>query len=312
MISRTCSIASPVSPWDVHEFWNTEACGAHYISLEKGTAGFYEKYREFRYRTEWHIPLLVPFSETTGKRVLEIGCGNGADAVMFANYGAEYTGVDLTEAAVDAARRHFEVLNLRGAFQVENAERLSFPEASFDFVYSHGVLHHTPHPDVAFREVHRVLKPGGKAVLMLYHKHSLNYYLRIMGYMRARVLVHILSRIGRFSRDSAGLGGGIVGVRGNVGSSVWELHYKNFLRFGWPYLRAQNFIHHATDGPECPIAFVYTQRALRRALAYFRSIETKIAHFPIRKTSLGWWIPLSIERQVASCLGWYMFVYLTR
>ena len=312
MISGVWSSTSHASPLDVHEFWNTEACGTHYVPLEKGTAEFYERYREFRYRTEWHIPLLVPFSATTGKRVLEIGCGNGADGVMFAKNGAEYTGVDLTDAAVDATRQHFKVLGLQGTFQIENAEQLSFSDASFDFVYSHGVLHHTPHPDVAFREVHRVLKPGGKAVLMLYHKHSLNYYLRIMGYMRGRVLMRILSRVGRFSRDRAELSDVLQGVRGNVGSSVWQLHYKNFLRSGWSYLQAPTFVHHATDGPECPIAFVYTSRAVRRSFAQFSNVGIQIAHFPVRKTFLGRWIPLSIERQVASRLGWYLFVYLTK
>jgi ubiquinone/menaquinone biosynthesis C-methylase UbiE len=297
---------------NVQEFWNTEACGTHNVPLKQGTVEFFEKYREFRYLTEWHIPLLVPFNEANGKRVLEIGCGAGADGVMFAKYGAEYTGVDLTETAVDTTRRHFGVLGLRGTFQVENAERLSFSEGSFDFVYSHGVLHHTPHPNVAFREVYRVLKPGGKAVLMLYHKHSVNYYLRIMGYMRGRLLLRILSRVGRFSRDRAQLSDGLKGVQGNVGPSVWELHYNNFLRSGWSYLLPHNFIHHATDGPECPIAFVYTNQSVRRALAQFRTVETRAAHFPLRKFLLGRRVPRNLERKLASRVGWYLFVYLTK
>jgi ubiquinone/menaquinone biosynthesis C-methylase UbiE len=299
-------------PGRVREFWNTEACGSHYVPLQRGTAEFYERYREFRYRTEWHIPLLVPFGQTNDRRVLEIGCGNGADGVMFAKHGAEYTGVDLTKTAVDATRRHFEVLGLRGTFQIEDAERLSFSDASFDFVYSHGVLHHTPHPDVAFGEIYRVLKPGGKAVLMLYHKHSINYYLRIMGYMRGRLLLQILSRIGRFSQDRAHLSDALKGVRGNLGSSVWELHYGNFLREGWSYLLPRNFIHHATDGPECPVAFVYTRESVQHAFASFSSVQTRIAHFPLRKSRFGRWTPLRVERQLASCLGWYLFVYLTK
>jgi ubiquinone/menaquinone biosynthesis C-methylase UbiE len=297
---------------NVCEFWNTEACGAHSVPLKRGTAEFYDKYREFRYRTEWHIPLLVPFGETNGKRVLEIGCGNGADGVTFAEHGAEYTGVDLTETAVDATRQHFDVLGLRGTFQIENAENLSFPDGSFDFVYSHGVLHHTPHPDVAFREVYRVLKPGARALLMLYHKHSLNYYLRIMGYMRVRALVRVLSRVGRFSQDRVKLSDELKGMRGNVGSRVWDLHYSNFLRAGWCYLLSENFVHHATDGPECPFAFVYTRQSVRRALAQFRIVETRVAHLPLRKYSLGRFVPLIVERQLASRVGWYLFVYLTK
>src|SRR5688572_18884917 len=91
----------------VNEFWNTEACGTHFVDRSSGERDFYEQFREYRYRTEWHIPLLVPFAEARGKKVLEIGTGNGADGVMFALNGADYTGVDLTDAALEATRKHF-------------------------------------------------------------------------------------------------------------------------------------------------------------------------------------------------------------
>src|SRR3954452_13987605 len=125
----------------VSEFWNIEACGTFLVEAKPGTAEFYEAYRRIRYQHEPHILTLVPFAECAGKSVLEIGTGNGADGVMFARAGAHYTGVDLTQAAIDATQRHFEVLGLPGRFQTQNAEALSFPDASFDFVYSHGVLH---------------------------------------------------------------------------------------------------------------------------------------------------------------------------
>src|SRR5215467_9907510 len=121
---------------DIRAFWNTEACGTHFVSDSKDLADFYEKFREQRYRTEWHLLSLVPFAEAKGKSILEIGTGNGADAAMFALNGADYTGVDLTEAALEATRKHFEVLKLQGTFQRENAEQLSFADKTFDWVYS--------------------------------------------------------------------------------------------------------------------------------------------------------------------------------
>lgn len=297
---------------DVRRFWNTEACGSHFVEAERGTAEFYEEYRRLRYKTEWHIPLLVPFSETRGQSVLEIGCGNGADGTLFAQNGALYTGVDLTEAAVESARKHFQCLHLPGQFQLENAECLSFSDGSFDFVYSHGVLHHSPQPSRTFSEIHRVLRPGGKAVLMLYHKHSFNYYVRILGYMRARVIWRILTRANRISQDRNLLTSEIQGVRGNEHPSVWQLHYENFLRDGWKYLSARNFVHHATDGPECPFAYVYTRSAIRNLFSNFSTVQTRVAHFPVRKYSLTKRTPANIERALASRVGWYLFVYLTK
>jgi ubiquinone/menaquinone biosynthesis C-methylase UbiE len=302
---------SPQNLSGVRDFWNVEACGSHFVTGEKGTPEFYEQFRRFRYSTEWHIPLLVPFQDSKGKSVLEIGCGNGADGAMFAMAGAVYTGVDLTEAALAATRAHFDALGLKGQFQMENAEQLSFVDESFDFVYSHGVLHHTPNPENAFSEVFRVLKPGGRAILMLYHKDSFNYYIRILGYMRARVILHCLVRLGRHSRDRSALREPLLYMRGNEDSMIWRAHYENFLRYGWSYL-GTNFVHHATDGPECPYAYVYTKKKVRSIFRQFSEIDTRVAHFPLRK--YGWlkWLPFSVERRLSSMLGWYLFVYLKK
>jgi SAM-dependent methyltransferase len=295
---------------EVRAFWNTEACGTHFIESYRDEKDFFEQYRNFRYRTEWHIPLLVPFSEAINKRVLEIGCGNGADGVRFAEHGAIYTGVDLTERAIEASRRHFELLNLAGTFQVENAESLTFPDESFDMVYSYGVLHHTPNPAKAFQEVYRILKPGGKAIVMLYHKNSFNYYLRILTYMRLRVLLKSLTRIMAWKHDREELKKDhLKGIRGNRDPDVWQIHYENFLQMGWDYLRAENFVHHCTDGPECSYAYTYTRRDIKRLFSNYREIEFKVAHFPLRKYSFGGMIPVGVEKILASTIGWQLFIY---
>ena len=164
----------------------------------------------------WWIRETIPFEVAHGKDVLEIGCGNGVDGIVFAQQGSRYTGVDLTETAVEAARRHFEMMGLEGVFQTENAEKLSFGHESFDIVYSFGVVHHTPSPVRAIDEVFRVLRPGGLAIVMVYHRHSFNYYVRILGFMRAKVVATILSRVGRWREDRAMLARDqMVELRGN-------------------------------------------------------------------------------------------------
>src|ERR671932_2648222 len=169
----------------VRAFWQANPCGVKFADAEPGTRLFYEAVEEHRYRTEWHIPEAAGFEKARGLRVLEIGCGLGTDGARFARAGALYTGVDLTEAAVSLARRRFELEGLPGEFRVADAEALEFEDGSFDLVYSHGVLHHTPDGRAAVREVHRVLKPGGRAVVMLYHRDSYNYRINIRILRRA-------------------------------------------------------------------------------------------------------------------------------
>ncbi len=199
-------------------------------------------------------------------------------------------------------------MGLSGTFQKENAERLSFPDESFDWVFSHGVLHHTPDTQAAIDEVYRVLKPDGRAIIMLYHKRSFNYLVRIMSYMRLRVVFKILSQAGCWSLDREKASTGTLrGVRGNQDSQVWDIHYQNFLAEGWSYLRARNFVHHCTDGPECPIAFAFTKVEAQRLFRKFRDVETIPAHFPLTKYSRR--IPFGVEKLLARKLGWYLFVF---
>ena len=298
---------------EVRAFWNTEACGTHFIQRFADDRDFFSRYREYRYRTSWHIPAFASFAQARGKRVLEIGCGNGADGVMFASHGAHYTGVDLTPQAVDATRRHFTVEKLDGQFRLENAERLSFADDSFDIVYSFGVLHHTKAPDRAVREAHRVLKPGGVALVMLYHRNSFNYYARILGYMRLRLLLKIASRLGRSKADrDRSSEGRLVGVRGNASEKLWEIHYDNFLREGWRYLEARNFVPHCTDGPECPYAYTYRKQDAPALFAPFRSVDTEVAYFPLNNYPGGGLIPRAVERFVAERLGWHLLIRATK
>jgi ubiquinone/menaquinone biosynthesis C-methylase UbiE len=116
------------------------------------------------------------FSRQKGKSVLEIGCGSGAASVLFARAGAKVTAIDLTQAAVDMASAHTEGLDV--SVQRMDAERLAFPDQSFDYVFSWGVLHHSASPEKAFAEVARVLKPGGSALMMVYNKSSARYWVK--------------------------------------------------------------------------------------------------------------------------------------
>src|SRR5712692_8522520 len=110
----------------VRAFWQAHPCGTKFSDAELGTREFFERIEEHRYSKEWHIPEAANFKDTRGLRVLEIGCGLGTDGAQFAEAGANYTGVDLTEAAVELAKKKFELSGQRGEFRVADAENLGF------------------------------------------------------------------------------------------------------------------------------------------------------------------------------------------
>jgi len=157
---------------EVHDFWNEAACGED-LYLQSADRTGYEAQAEMRYRLEPVIPAFADFASARGKKVLEIGVGLGADHQRFAEAGADLYGIDLTERAVEHTRRRLALFGLSSNLAVGDAENLDFPDESFDRVYSWGVLHHSPDTPKAVREVYRVLKHGGGAKIMIYHKWSM-------------------------------------------------------------------------------------------------------------------------------------------
>lgn len=158
--------------------WGANPCGAAVAGdKEFGSREYFDAIETNRYGIEspW-MKRLIGFDRNEGKRLLEVGFGTGTDLLQFARGGAHVTGIDLTPRSIEIARRRFEVYGLNGQFAIGDGESLSFPESSFDVVYSFGVLHHTPDTARAVQEIHRVLKPGGKAIVMLYHRASLYYW----------------------------------------------------------------------------------------------------------------------------------------
>ncbi|WP_441280074.1 class I SAM-dependent methyltransferase [Bradyrhizobium sp. 63_E2_N1_3] len=158
-----------------------------------GTIAFFEKARHFRDSVEqpW-LGEVFPFTETQGRRVLEIGFGPGFDALKFLQSGADYSGIDITPENVDRTKKHLGFFGFEPDVSQGNAEDLPYPDASFDIVYSNGVLHHIPSLPDALKEIRRVLKPGGKMTILMYHRYSV-FYLGVL-------LTHFAS--GRIFRET--------------------------------------------------------------------------------------------------------------
>lgn len=285
----------------VRAFWQDHPCGTKFADAPPGSRNFYKLVEAHRYSKEWHIPDAARFSQSHNLRVLEVGCGLGTDGAQFAQAGALYTGVDLTQAAIDLAQRRFELFNLPGSFRVADAENLDFPDNEFDLVYSHGVLHHTPDTARAVKEIHRVLRPGGRAIVMLYHRDSYNY----------RVNISLLRRSGlHLLRWNAGVK--LVHLLTREPEDSLREHAEQ-LRSNQNYSGSQEFLNKNTDGAGNPLARVYSRSEALELFKDFTHVEPQTYFLNKRWLPvLGPLLPRSIESRLAAKWGWHLWIYATK
>lgn len=273
---------------EIRNFWQAHPCGADLVGDLSGEAraeyaDFFARYDKFRYSTEPHILSNLDKIDFAGKRVLEIGLGQGADAEQIARRGALVSGVDLTEEAVKRTKMRFSLAAL-SFDRIERASALTLPfdDDSFDLVFSYGVLHHIPEIEKAQAEIRRVLRPGGELIAMLYAKWSLNYMLSIS----------VLRRLGLLTLYGFGLRPG----------GIYDNHLENARVAGiWKYIDMSNFIHVSTDGPFNPYSKVYGLADVRRDFRDFDilSADKYFMHAPPMPVK---WLPLS---RIA---GWHLWV----
>ena len=158
-------------------------------------------------------------------------------------------------------------------------------------VFSHGVLHHVPDIKQAQSEIHRVLRPGGELVIMLYARWSLNYLVSIGVIRRAALLgAFPLARMGILKSDPAQ--GTLAGHLGNATKTGL-----------FRYLRLDEFVHHNTDGPANPYALVYDRERVEQDFPSFRvtRMYKRFMHAP----------PLPVHRLPGeTVMGWHLWVHL--
>lgn len=259
--------------------WNADPCGAATApGLEPGSAPFFQMVEAERYGS--YAPWLkdaADFPAFGGLRVLEIGPGLGTDHAQIARAGARTFAIDLTVAHLQLTRRRFALEGLVTRLTRGDAERLPFSAASFDAVYSFGVLHHTPDTQAAIDEVRRVLRPGGFAVISLYHRHSAFYWISTM-----------LCR----------------GVRRG---ELWKKGYRRLLA---------GIEHGSETSGASPLVKVLSRRQCRRMFAGFASVDVRTDHvdyshvFPSRAPSSG--ADRRLVEKWAGYWGWYLTIRARR
>jgi ubiquinone/menaquinone biosynthesis C-methylase UbiE len=283
----------------VRDFWESNPCGNE-TSTSTDRLRYFEEVEQHRYGIAPFIPRVAKFDAYAGKRVLEIGCGMGTDGSQFAKGGADYVGVDLTEAAAALARENLAVRGLPGQTMAANAEQLPFPDDSFDHVYSFGVIHHTERPEAVIEEIRRVLKPGGTLTVMLYNRTSINYYAEIMvlrklgrAILRPAFMPGLLARLLRLPREKL------------------EGHRKQLLRIPQP--TQLQWISMNTDGPDCPLARVYSASEVRELFGAFDSVRTDVhffdkSHWPL----IGKLLPDRVVEAIGRRAGWNRMIYAVK
>ena len=254
------------------EQWSADPAGAAYgREHDFATREFFDEVERHRYTdyAPW-MPEVMGFNDFANARLLEVGCGMGTDLLQFARGGARVTGVDLTPRSIEITRKHFQLYGQTGDFAITDGEELPFAADSFDVVYSNGVLHHTPNTADAVREIHRVLRPGGLARVMLYHRTSWNYWFEIIlhrGLLRGQLL------------------------RGQNAQEIMGRYIE------------------VNEGGGRPLVKVYSRREARQLFSMFREVQTEVEQLTRAEFYLlGGLIPEKLFRRLQKKLGWNVII----
>lgn len=278
----------------IRNFWNSHPCGDQIVGgLRAGFAEdyvrFFAAYDRWRYTQEAHIPACLDQIDWADRDVLEIGLGQGAESEQIIRRGGRWSGLDLTQESVARVGIRLAIRSLpHQDLRQGSVLDIPWPDDSFDVVFSHGVLHHVPDIDTAQREIHRVLRPGGLLVVMLYARRSLNYQVSIRILRRAALLAaYPLRRHPVLDR-----------------SPMLRAHVDNAQQVGlWRYLALANFVHRSTDGPHNPFARVYDTAEVARDFDRFTVLGASrhYLHAP----------PIPVHGLPGSSrLGWHLWVRL--
>jgi ubiquinone/menaquinone biosynthesis C-methylase UbiE len=285
----------------IRDFWEENPCGQVSVNPDekdiKNFKEFFIRYDRFRCLTEGHILSNLDKIDFKGKKVLEIGIGQAADAQQIIDRGGEYYGIDITQEACNRAILRFKIFNKSyEAVKCVEAANIPFTDNYFDIIYSHGVLHHIPEIDKVIIESNRVLKKKGKLIIMLYAKESLNYYISIL-FLR-RVLLTGMILLDKISGKRL------------IKNRLYKKHIENAEKTGiLKYLSGKNFISKNTDGPDNPYSRVYSAKDVVDIFDkfYFHTFEHYFLnekHLPFLKI-----LPDSLKKILSKKLGWHLWCY---
>jgi SAM-dependent methyltransferase len=284
-------------------FWTEYQPGLRAAAAPVGSRAFFAEVEARRYALEPHIAELVEFGRWADRDVLEAGCGIATDGMRFIRAGARYTGIDFSPTAIALARRRLEFEGRSARLVRGSITDLPFADASFDLVYSNGVLHHLPETGRVIDELHRVLRPGGTAIVMVYHRRSFNFYVSIMTIRRALASLLLMPGAAR----------AIAALTGEA-PALLEGHRGLLRAHGLRYLTDPAlFLSHNTDGPGNPLSKAYSAATMRRAFSQFAAVDVQVRFLNLRAYPAGERLErLGIVRGLGHRYGWHLWIRATK
>lgn len=257
---------------EIQKQWDNDPCGAVTVQdQEPESLDFYRAIRQHRY-TEYGpwFDRVMGFADWRDKDVLEVGVGLGSDHFRFASNGNRMTALDLSREHLRHTVKHLGLEGLQTDANYGDAEKMPFDDNRFDVVYSFGVLHHTPDTEKSIAEVHRVLKPGGTAIIGLYHRDSYFYWLMTILF------------------------------RGVVKGGLFRKGYR----------RLMSEIEYRTDTDSAmPIVKVYSRSSARSLFQNFSSVQLKVCHVhPGERQNHVQGLRPALEKYLG-WFGWYVVVF---
>ena len=209
-------------------------------------------------------------------RVLDLGCGIGFWIVQLAQRGcSSIVAADLTETALNLARRRCRIFDVEADFFQENAEQMSFADGSFAHVNCQGVIHHTPNTEVCVAEIARVLEDGGSASISVYYRNLLLRMWPLIGFVG-----RLLSKLG-------------FRLKGRGRETIYDE-------------ADVNEIVRLYDGKDNPIGKAYSRKEFVEMLTpYFEVRETFLHFFPSR--SLPFRLPPILRRFLDKHMGFMIY-----
>jgi len=280
----------------VRAYWDTRPCDSELSDRDRMSREYFLDIERKRYELQPHVLGILSGIDWRGKRVLEIGTGVGTDARAIIGRGGVYTGINIDRGSTEATSRALRAFSLPGVALQCDATSIVFPDSTFDVVYTFGVLHHIPEVEKAVAEIHRVLKPGGELLVMLYNRTSINYVVEIM-----------------FLRK---LGLPILSVPGAIALLQWmgfpreKLERHKELHGQQGRMTDEEWLGRNTNGPDYPYCRgVYGVQEAAELLKAFRIWNNEVYFFDHRHWGvLGRLLPKMVCTALGRRWGWHRIV----